>query len=141
MPDFVDRLRGTWSLTGYGFGMSSVGVVTIWHGEIGWGVIESADTPTGCWVHFSNIWVLRHPPLSRGESISQQGQSADLRLGETVDFEWEPIPQDGYSFRAVDVRPRRKPPRRTIEFRVHGSRVPWPVDHFGELPYPGLWTE
>ncbi|AHD24219.1 hypothetical protein Y013_26490 (plasmid) [Rhodococcus pyridinivorans SB3094] len=121
--------------------MTSEGVVAIWHGEEGWGVIESADTPTGCWVHFSNIWTLNHPPLARGESIEIRGQGSDLQVGETVDFEWERVPQDGYSFRAVNVRPRRQPPRRTVRFSINGERVPWPIDHFGELPHAGLWTE
>lgn len=121
--------------------MTSEGVVAVWHGEEGWGVIESSDTPTGCWVHFSNIWTLEHPPLARGESIQIRGQSSNLQVGETVDFDWEPVRQDGYSFRAVDVRPRRQPPRRTVEFRADGERVPWPIDRFGELPHGGLWTE
>lgn len=118
-----------------------MGVVAIWHGEEGWGVIESSDTPTGCWVHFSNLWTLHHPPLARGESIEIHGQGSDLQVGETVDFEWEQVPQDGYLFRAVDVRPRRQPPRRTVRFSVNGERVPWPIDRFGELPYGDLWTE
>ena len=121
--------------------MTSVGVVAVWHGAEGWGVIELSDTPTGCWVHFSNIWTLNHPPLARGESIQVRGQGVNLQIGETVDFDWEAVQQDGYSFRAVDVRPRREPPRRTVEFRVHGERVPWPTSRFGELPHPGLWTE
>ena len=92
-------------------------------------------------MHFSNIWTLHHPPLARGESIEIHGQGSDLQVGETVDFEWEQVPQDGYLFRAVDVRPRRQPPRRTVRFSVNGERVPWPIDRFGELPYGDLWTE
>lgn len=110
--------------------------MAVWNGEEGWGVVESSDTPTGCWVHYSNIWTLVHLPLGRGESIQFYGQAANLQVGETVDFDWESAQQDGYSFRAVDVRPRRQPPRRTVEFRVEGERVPWPIDRFGELP-PG----
>lgn len=121
--------------------MSSIGVVSVWHGAEGWGVIESVDTPTGCWVHFSNIWALPDWPLGRGESFHVSGQGTDLQVGETIEFDWESAHQDGYSFRAVDVRPRRQPPRRTIEFMVHGDRAPWSTDRFGELPYPDLWTE
>ena len=35
--------------------MPSEGIVREWSDQRGWGVIDSADTPGGCWVHFSHI--------------------------------------------------------------------------------------
>lgn len=116
-------------------------MVGAWNRDAGWGVIDSTDTPSGCWFYYSNLWTLQHPPLAAGESLEIRGQSGDVEIGETVDFDWESVQQDGFSFRAVDVRPRRKPPRRTIAFTVHGKLVPWPVERFGEIPYPDLWID
>ncbi len=33
------------------------GVVRVWHRDQGWGVIDSQDTPGGCWAHFSSVLV------------------------------------------------------------------------------------
>lgn len=59
-----------------------------WHNTEGWGVLDSAATPGGCWVHFG---ALRVPGF----------RAADP--GQTVTFEFEPGPQDGYDFRALSV--------------------------------------
>ena len=66
--------------------MTFFGVVREFHSDDGWGVIESDDTPGGCWVHFSTI---------RGEGY------LELTPGEIVCFEAESADQDGYSFRAT----------------------------------------
>ena len=68
--------------------MTARGVVREWHAAEGWGVIDSAETPGGCWTHFS---VLRIP----GYRESKRGQ--------TVSFEFEEGWQDGYQYRAVRV--------------------------------------
>ena len=31
------------------------GVVREWHSDEGWGVIDSDQTPGGCWAHFSDV--------------------------------------------------------------------------------------
>lgn len=97
-------------------GTPAIGVVTTWNGEEGWGVIDSADTPGGCWTFYSAL----HPDevinARPGDSFSIGGGISALVVGEQVDFEWEPvIDQDGYKFRAIKVRPRRDIPvaRRT----------------------------
>lgn len=72
-------------------GMSVRGVVREWHEAEGWGVIDSAETPGGCWTHFSVIQVDGYAVLSAGQE---------------VDLEWEAPGQDGYPFRAVRVRLR-----------------------------------
>jgi CspA family cold shock protein len=64
------------------------GVVREWHAAEGWGVIDSADTPGGCWAHFS---VLQLPGYRSAE------------VGQTVTFEFERGWQDGYNFRAIRV--------------------------------------
>lgn len=67
----------------------TTGTVREWHAELGWGVLDSPDTPGGCWVHFSNI--------------DGTGFRA-LTVGATVDLDWEQATQDGYRFRATRVK-------------------------------------
>lgn len=112
----ITDLDGTMAPRG---GTPASGVVTIWNGEEGWGVIDSADTPGGCWTFFSAL----HPDevinAQPGESFSIGGGISGLVVGEQVDFEWESvIDQDGYQFRAVKVRPQREIP-------------PWRVERIG----------
>ncbi|WP_432570132.1 cold-shock protein [Kineococcus sp. SYSU DK005] len=64
--------------------MSTRGVVRDWHDEQGWGVIDSPETPGGCWVHFS-------------AAVSTQD---GLRPGQEVAFTYERGEQDGYRYRA-----------------------------------------
>jgi len=66
-------------------------VVRQWSGEDGWGVLDSPDTPGGCWTHFSHIEV---------------DGFRTLATGQVVDLDWESPGQDGYDFRAVRVVPR-----------------------------------
>ncbi|MBS3694066.1 hypothetical protein KGD90_23035 [Rhodococcus qingshengii] len=91
----------------------------MWNGEEGWGVIDSADTPGGCWTFYSALHpdeVLNAQP---GDSFKIGGGIHGLVVGEQVDFEWEPaIDQDGYKFRAIKVRPQREIP-------------PWHVERIG----------
>jgi outer membrane protein assembly factor BamB/cold shock CspA family protein len=68
------------------------GVVREWWAGEGWGIVDSPETPGGCWVHFS--------------SIEMPGYHA-LTAGERVELAWERAAQDGYSFRAVRVVPSR----------------------------------
>jgi CspA family cold shock protein len=70
--------------------MAVVGTVRIWHDEDGWGVIDSPQTPGGCWTHFS--------------ALAIPGYRA-LEPGQLVDLEYEPADQDGYPFRAVRAWP------------------------------------
>lgn len=66
--------------------MISVGTVRIWHDAEGWGVIDSADTPGGCWTHFSVVAVAGYRSLPAGGRMH---------------LEWEPVvDQDGYRYRA-----------------------------------------
>jgi len=70
--------------------MPSEGTVREWNGDEGWGVIDSAATPGGCWVHFSAIAV----DGLRG-----------LTAGEHVTFTYEAARQDGFGFRTTLVWP------------------------------------
>lgn len=54
-------------------------------------MVDSVETPGGCWAHFSNVEVAGYK---------------ELRVGQTVELTWEAGAQDGYSFRAVTVTPR-----------------------------------
>lgn len=62
--------------------------VRVWHDEEGWGVLDSAETPGGCWVHFSHI---------------EMDGYRSLRDLDTVEVEFREVPQDGYRFTAVRV--------------------------------------
>ena len=68
--------------------MTSVGKVRVWHAEDGWGVIDSAATPGGCWTHFSAVLVPGYRTLDAGGAVT---------------FTFEAAEQDGYSFRAIEV--------------------------------------
>ena len=70
--------------------MLSEGTVREWSDDHGWGVIDSADTPGGCWVHFSAI-------VSHGYR--------SLEPGGPVAFTYEAPGQDGFGYRAVQVWP------------------------------------
>jgi CspA family cold shock protein len=71
-------------------GVLSEGTVREWSDDHGWGVIDSADTPGGCWVHFSMI-------------VSEGFRS--LKPGDHVTFTYEAPGQDGFNYRAVLVWP------------------------------------
>jgi cold shock CspA family protein len=100
----------------------SAGTVRVWYRDEGWGVIDSPDTPGGCWAGFGQIWNdYEVPECGPGDvlEIETYGGIHELSEGQTVDFEWErtsaPGGQDGYSFRATTVRPYgSRPPRRVI---------------------------
>jgi CspA family cold shock protein len=69
----------------------TAGVVRAWQAEEGWGVLDSEETPGGCWAHFS--------------ALDMSGYRA-LAAGQQVEFSHERVPQDGYEFRASTVRLR-----------------------------------
>ena len=75
--------------------MAIGGIVRVWHGDEGWGVIDSPETPDGCWAHFSSVLVPRYRALQAGESV-------------TLDYEL--AEQDGYAFRATEVWPAGQAP-------------------------------
>ncbi|MCD0450392.1 cold shock domain-containing protein [Actinocorallia sp. API 0066] len=64
------------------------GAVTLWHAEDGWGAISSPAVPGEIWVHFSDVVMDGSP---------------ELKVGESVTFSWEEVPQDEYSYRAILV--------------------------------------
>ena len=70
--------------------MISHGTVREWDDDEGFGVLDSADTPGGCWAH---------------SSIVVMDGFRSLVPGERVTFVFEPGPQDGYSYRALQVWP------------------------------------
>jgi len=70
--------------------MPSEGTVRDWDDGEGTGVLDSADTPGGCWVHFSRIVT---------------GGLGRLTPGDRVSFTYQAVPQDGYDYRAILVWP------------------------------------
>jgi cold shock protein len=107
-------------------GVRSVGTVRTWHREQGWGVIDSADTPGGCWVHFSHLWNDGIPSAGPGEVVEVTGGLREVFEGETVDFDWETPGQEGYDFRAVNARPRGR------------SGPPQVIRHYSAGEYPSF---
>ncbi len=78
--------------------MTSQGTVRVWHAEEGWGVLDSAATPGGCWTHFSAVLVPGYRELAAGVAVA---------------FTFEAAEQDGYAFRAVEVWPADQVPVRS----------------------------
>lgn len=67
----------------------TVGTVRAWNAEQGWGVIDSDQTPGGCWAHYSTIV---------GEGFRT------VAVGATVVLDWEQVTdQDGYHYRATRI--------------------------------------
>jgi cold shock protein len=69
---------------------TTTATVREWRDADGWGVLDSPDTPGGCWAHFSNL--------------DMPGYRA-LDAGQVVRLEWEAPGQDGYGYRATRVVP------------------------------------
>jgi CspA family cold shock protein len=85
----------------------ATGRVREWRGEVGWGVIDSPDTPGGCWTHFS--------------AIMMDGYRA-LGDGDTVSFDYEHAAQDGFGFRALRVWPSGVDPSTELSASLHHGR-------------------
>ncbi|MGH3326748.1 MAG: cold shock domain-containing protein [Streptomycetales bacterium] len=66
------------------------GGVRCWDDEPGLGVVDSADTSGGCWVHWSVVDVDGFRRLVAGQGVW---------------LEWESGWQDGYDYRATRVTP------------------------------------
>jgi CspA family cold shock protein len=67
------------------------GVVREYDDREGFGVIDSLDTPGGCWFHYSMIEVPGRKTLFAGQLVR-------------FTFESE-VEQDGFVFRALQARP------------------------------------
>lgn len=74
-----------------------------WHDDLGWGVLDSPETPGGCWTHFS---VIGSPYVGTAD-CAEVSEYKSLLMGEEVEFEWEAPGQDGFAYRAVVVMRRR----------------------------------
>lgn len=68
---------------------STSGTVRRWEGEEGWGVLDSVDTPGGAWAHFSEV-------VGTGFRT--------LLPGQKVTFDFESRGQDGYNYRANNIK-------------------------------------
>lgn len=64
-----------------------------WHDEEGWGVLDSPETPGGCWGHYSHIQAEGFRTLSPGQRVQLQWEAPGFK-------------QDGYVYRAVNIVPR-----------------------------------
>jgi CspA family cold shock protein len=70
--------------------MAVAAVVRTWNADEGWGVLDSAETPGGCWAHFSRAAVSGYAAFAARQDVW---------------LEWESPGQDGYPFRAVRFWP------------------------------------
>jgi len=66
-------------------------VVREWRDDEGWGVVDSPETPGGCWAHFSHIAIA--------------GWYRTTHAGQQVMLEWQAADQDGFDYRAVRLWP------------------------------------
>ncbi|MYU57278.1 MULTISPECIES: S1 domain-containing protein [Streptomyces] len=64
-----------------------------WRDEEGWGVVDSPETPGGCWGHYCRIQTEGFRALSPGQLVDPQGEAPGFK-------------QDGCSYRAVNITPR-----------------------------------
>lgn len=71
--------------------MTASGVVREWRESEGWGVIDCAATPGGCWAHASHL-------LVSGQHI------------QSVEFTFEAGVVEGCAYRAIDAWPADRPP-------------------------------
>jgi cold shock protein len=69
---------------------ATTATVREWRDEEGWGVLDSPETPGGCWAHFGNIDMSGYRALNRGQ---------------VVRLDWESPGQDGYGYRTLRVVP------------------------------------
>lgn len=83
----------------YGLGVVDA-VVREWHEHLGWGVLDSNETPGGCWTHFSSV---RTPVVCRDDRREVAAIKV-LAPGQLVELDWEAARQDGFEFRAIAVR-------------------------------------
>ncbi|WP_030685264.1 cold-shock protein [Streptomyces sp. NRRL B-1347] len=69
--------------------------VRSWDDEAGWGVLDSVETPGGCFGHFSDV---------RADGFRA------LVPGQQVELVWEApgFQQDGFDYRAVSIVPREE---------------------------------
>jgi CspA family cold shock protein len=117
-------VRGCWCKDGV---VTTIGEVSQWRDEEGWGVIDSPVTPGGCWAHFS--------------SVATTGYKA-LAPGQLVYLEWEAADQDGFSYRAVRCwpvgeQPAPEPSAEAASSPAYGSSL-MITDYPSSKPYkPG----
>jgi CspA family cold shock protein len=71
-----------------------------WHDDLGWGVLDCAETPGGCWAHYSAIAT---PIISASPAVIV-GEYKSLTAGQIVELSWESPGQDGFDFRASLIR-------------------------------------
>jgi CspA family cold shock protein len=72
----------------------SVGVVRSFDPDEGWGVIDAAEVPGGCFVYFSNIEMNGYRALTAGQRVR-------------FTYERPGFLQDGCPYRALSVRPEQ----------------------------------
>ncbi len=65
-------------------------VVRLWNEDEGWGVLDSLDTPGGCWTHWSRIEMDGFKALTAGQHVRLHAESPG---------------QDDFPYRAVRVVP------------------------------------
>lgn len=81
--------------------MATLATVRTWSDDEGWGVVDSPQTPGGCWAHFS--------------SAAVPAGYVSFTAGQIVWLEWEAPGQDGYDYRAVRLWPHgQEPQERTV---------------------------
>ncbi|MGH3693505.1 MAG: hypothetical protein ACRDRX_05825 [Pseudonocardiaceae bacterium] len=86
--------------------MTTRATVRSWLADEGWCVIDSPNTPGGCWAHFSHLVM--------------PGYRA-LKIGQVVEMEYEAADQDDYRYRAVRTWPEGAHPQPTRDVAPDGQ--------------------
>lgn len=71
-----------------------------WHDDVGWGVLDSPETPGGCWTHYTAI----DTPLVGRIDGAEVHEYKGLAASDSVELDWATPGQDGFHYRAVAVR-------------------------------------
>jgi uncharacterized RmlC-like cupin family protein/cold shock CspA family protein len=128
LPGVTEGVR--WWQGGVVAGRTS-GTVREWHDDLGWGVLDSPDTPGGCWAHYSVVEMEGFRSLTPGDAVA---------------FDVEQARQDGYDFRAVRVLRTRPACSSTLSLTFDAAqpepvRVIRPAELTGADPTAGMSRE
>jgi CspA family cold shock protein len=71
----------------------ALAMVREWHDDEGWGVLDCAETPGGCWAHYSHLQMDGFRTLAAGQQVT------------LAQWEAPGVQQDGYTYRALRIVP------------------------------------
>lgn len=75
--------------------MTSRGVVRFWNSEDGRGAIDCAQTPGGCWAHFSELDIAGFRKLDPGQEVDFEWQkpTGPVEGSDSGSVAWRTVPK------------------------------------------------